>query len=65
MGWSQAALAKSAKIGLGTVQRMEKANDSVVCSVDTLTRVHRALNKAGVHFLNDSSPGVRLVKPGT
>jgi hypothetical protein len=39
---------------------MEGFDDAVGARTDTLTRVVAILEKAGVEFLNDGSPGVRL-----
>lgn len=47
-------------MALGTVRRMENFNDNVGARTDTLLRVTACLQKAGVEFLNDGQPGVRL-----
>ena len=60
MDWSQEDLAKNAGVGLGTIQRLEKTNGKVVCTTATLDAVSSALATAGIRFLNDSEPGVRL-----
>lgn len=61
LGWTQSELARKSKIALGTLRRMEEANEpSGSTRTETLIRVTEALEKAGVEFLNDEQPGVRL-----
>lgn len=60
LGWSQNELAKRAKVGIETVRRMERCEGPVAARTDTLLSVGETLHKAGVDFLNDGSPGVRL-----
>jgi hypothetical protein len=43
---------------------MEGFDDAVSARTDTLTRVVVTLEKAGVEFLDDGSPGVRLKLKG-
>ncbi len=62
LGWTQEGLAQRAKVGLGTVRRMEDFDGPVRARTETLGKVVRALEKAGVEFLNDERPGVRLRK---
>jgi predicted transcriptional regulator len=62
LGWTQEGLAERAKVGLGTVRRMEDFDGAVGARTETLGKVVRALEKAGVEFLNDERPGVRLKK---
>lgn len=47
-------------MALGTVKRMEGFDGPVGARTDTLTRVVTVFEKAGVDFLNDDGPGVRL-----
>jgi hypothetical protein len=55
-------LAQKAGVALSTVMRMESNDDSVICSTVTMEKVSRTLQAAGIQFLNDSEPGVRLSK---
>ncbi|HTU44879.1 MAG TPA: hypothetical protein VMF91_07445 [Bryobacteraceae bacterium] len=43
---------------------MESFDGEVGARTSTLSRVKRALEKAGVEFLDDERPGVRLRKAG-
>jgi transcriptional regulator with XRE-family HTH domain len=60
LGWTQKELAKRGEVALGTLRKMEESGDAVDARTDTLIKVMTALDKAGIIFLNDDSPGVRL-----
>jgi predicted transcriptional regulator len=60
LGWSQEELSRKAKVGLGTVKRMEGFDGAVEARTETVRKVAGVLERAGVEFLNDKSPGVRL-----
>jgi predicted transcriptional regulator len=60
LGWTQEELSRKARIGLGTVKRMEGFDGPVGARTDTLRRAVAVFEKAGVEFLNDAKPGVRL-----
>jgi predicted transcriptional regulator len=56
----QIELAKRARVGIGTIRRMESFDGEVGARTSTLSQVQTALEMAGVEFLNDGQPGVRL-----
>jgi predicted transcriptional regulator len=60
LGWTQEELARKARVALGTVKRMEGFDGPVGARTDTLQRIVAVFEKAGVEFLNDNRPGVRL-----
>ncbi len=61
--WSARDLAERAGIHLATIQRMEGCDGMVRSTVQTLSKVQRALEAAGVEFLDDNGgTGVRLKK---
>jgi predicted transcriptional regulator len=60
LGWSQSELSKKAKVALRTILRMEGFDGAVGARTDTLGRVVAVLEKAGVEFLDDGKPGVRM-----
>ena len=64
LGWTQSHLAMKARVGLGTVRRMEDFDGRVGARTDTLDKVILVFERAGVEFLNDEQPGVRLRKMG-
>jgi transcriptional regulator with XRE-family HTH domain len=66
LGWSQAELAERADVGEMTVKRLESKAGIVGGTVDTVLRIQRALEKAGVVFISadkEAGPGVRLKGP--
>ena len=60
----QIELAKLSQVAIGTIRRMESFEGEIGARTTTLSLVRRALEKAGVDFLNDDQPGVRLRKTG-
>lgn len=62
LGWEQIELAKRARVAIGTIRRMEGFTGEIGSRTSTLSQVQAALEKAGIQFLNDESPGVRLKK---
>jgi transcriptional regulator with XRE-family HTH domain len=63
LNWRQDDLAKAAKIGLATIQRMEQREGPVMGNISTLMRIQEALETAGVCFLSPDGgggPGVRM-----
>jgi hypothetical protein len=56
----QIELAKRARVAVGTIRRMESFAGEIGARTGTLSLVTRAMEKAGVEFLNDDRPGVRL-----
>jgi predicted transcriptional regulator len=59
-GWEQTELAKKSGVAISTVRRMESFDGEIGARTSTLSLIIRALEKAGVEFLNDDRPGVRL-----
>jgi hypothetical protein len=60
LGWAQGELSKRSKVALRTIRRMEGFDEAVGARTDTLGRVTAVLEKAGIEFLDDGQPGVRL-----
>ena len=60
LGWTQEELSRKARVALGTVKRMEGFDGPVGARTDTLRRTVAVFEKAGVEFLDDDKPGVRL-----
>jgi predicted transcriptional regulator len=58
LGWHQSELARKAKVGLATIQRLEQGPDGpVMAHVATVVRITECLQKAGVRFLNFDEGG--------
>jgi predicted transcriptional regulator len=60
LGMEQVELAKRARVARGTIRRMESFEGEIGARTGTLALVQRVLEKAGVEFLNDGQPGVRM-----
>jgi predicted transcriptional regulator len=60
LDWEQIELSKKAKVAIGTIRRMESFDGPIGSRTETLRQVLGALEKAGIEFLDDGSPGVRL-----
>ncbi len=64
LGWHQSELARKAKVGLATIQRLEQGPDGpVLAHYSTVLRITECLKNAGVVFLTadeEASVGVRL-----
>lgn len=71
LGIDQKDLAAMAGVSLPTVQRMEASDGNVRGTIDTLTKVAEALDKAGIELIGDHAAstaggrGVRLKNPGS
>jgi predicted transcriptional regulator len=62
LGWAQSELSKRSRVARGTIRRMEGFDGPVSARTETLDRIVAVLEKAGVEFLNEDRPGVRLKK---
>jgi transcriptional regulator with XRE-family HTH domain len=62
--WDQRHLAEASSVSLATVKRLESKPGILVAHASTLAALTRALEEAGVEFIdeNGSGPGVRLRK---
>lgn len=61
VGWGVRELAKKAGITANTVTRIENGADA---KQSTMDKLQRALEAAGVEFINGDQPGVRLRRRG-
>jgi hypothetical protein len=60
----QQQLADAASVHVNTIRKMEaKGRAEITSAADVLRRVQTALERFGVEFLDNDSPGVRL-RPG-
>jgi predicted transcriptional regulator len=63
---NQGELARRSKVGLATVRRIENSTVDLRTTVQVLMRIQRALESAGIIFIDQDGqggPGVRLRKP--
>jgi transcriptional regulator with XRE-family HTH domain len=62
LGWSQDKLARTARVGLTTLQRIEQNQGIVKGNFSTVLKIQKALEQAGILFTDDEAGeiGVRL-----
>lgn len=67
LGWSQERLALESGVSVPTIKRLEPGDDPLRVRLDTIEKLQRALESAGVIFVaeNGEGPGVRLRKERT
>lgn len=66
VGYSQQDLADRASVSVGTVKRIEAAGIDLSGTAQTISRLQKALEEAGVVFIDQDGqqgPGVRLKQP--
>ena len=66
LGWNQKELADRADLGFATVQRAERHAVTISGMIDTVVKLQRALEEAGIEFIDadgEKGPGVRLALP--
>ena len=62
LGWSQDDLAERSGVSAPTIGRLEADGGEIGGRAETEQKIRRALEKAGIEFLNGDQPGVRLKK---
>ncbi|GEC59228.1 MULTISPECIES: transcriptional regulator [Bradyrhizobium] len=61
LGWEQHDLAARSGVAISTIRRLEGFKDAPLgAHVETLTKISRAFEAAGIEFLNGPGPGVKL-----
>jgi predicted transcriptional regulator len=60
IGWEQQHLATSAGVAVSTVRRIEGLDGPIAAHFETIEKIRRAFDHAGVEFLSEPTPGVRL-----
>jgi hypothetical protein len=59
----QTTLADAAGVAINTISRLESFTDRMPARHDTVRRLQRALEAAGIEFQDEDAPGVRLRRP--
>lgn len=59
LGMDQLALAKASGVSLPTIRRMEASQENVRANVDTLVKVIKALENAGVEFIGEGTASLK------
>ena len=65
LGMEQIELAKLARVARGTIRRMESFEGEIGTRTGTLALVQRALERAGIEFVDDGHSGVRFKRRRT
>lgn len=58
LGWRQGELASAAGVGLATLQRIEQTDGVVNGNFSTILKIEKALQDAGIHFIDDDPKGM-------
>jgi transcriptional regulator with XRE-family HTH domain len=58
IGWDQFELATKAGVGIATIRRLERMSGPIAAQFETIERIRRALERAGIEFIGDPKPGV-------
>lgn len=58
--WEQRDLAKASGVSLPTIKRLEGQRGALRSHGVTATAIRRAMESAGIEFMNGGRPGVRL-----
>jgi predicted transcriptional regulator len=56
----QETLAQAAGVSANTIRRMEGFDGPIGARTDTMRRLQRALEEAGIEFQDEGRPGVRM-----
>ena len=60
IGWEQDELAQNSGVAISTVRRLEGRDGTITARHRTVERIRLAFENAGVEFIGDPNPGVRL-----
>ena len=61
LSWTSVQLADAARVGKATIWRLESVDGPLGGEPETVAKIVGALEAAGVEFLDDSRPGVRML----
>jgi transcriptional regulator with XRE-family HTH domain len=61
LGWEQNDLAVRSDVAVSTIRRLEKQTDAgLAANFRTIEKIRHAFETAGIEFLGNPSPGVRV-----
>ena len=58
VGWDQYELAVKAGVGIATIRRLERMSGTISAQFETVEKIRRALEGAGIEFIGEPKPGV-------
>jgi predicted transcriptional regulator len=63
LGWQQHQLASNADVAISTIRRLEGLEGPICAHFETVEKIRRAFECAGIEFMGEPGPGVRLKPP--
>jgi transcriptional regulator with XRE-family HTH domain len=60
IGWEQHRLAVQAGVAISTIRRLEGLNGPIGAHFETIEKIRNAFERAGIEFVGNPNPGVRL-----
>jgi transcriptional regulator with XRE-family HTH domain len=60
IGWEQQQLARESGVAISTVRRLEGLDGGISARRRTVEKIRKAFEEAGIEFIGDPTPGVRL-----
>jgi len=60
IGWEQHRLAVQAGVAISTIRRLEGLNGPIGAHFETVEKIRNAFERAGIEFVGNPNPGVRL-----
>lgn len=60
IGWEQQQLAQESGVAISTVRRLEALGGGICARHRTIQKIRKAFESAGIEFIGDPNPGVRL-----
>jgi len=60
IGWEQHQLARESGVAISTVRRLEGLHGGICARHRTVEKIRKAFESAGIEFIGDPDPGVRL-----
>jgi predicted transcriptional regulator len=60
IGWEQHQLAVYAGVAISTIRRLEGLRGPIAANFETVEKIRRAFEEAGIEFMGHPGPGVRL-----
>jgi transcriptional regulator with XRE-family HTH domain len=57
LSWHQEDLARAAKVGLATIQRLERGEGILAAHASTMAKLKSAFEKAGIRFIDQDEQG--------
>jgi len=61
LGWEQYQLSVQSGVAISTIRRIEGSRGTAICAhFETIEKIRAAFEQAGIEFIGNPGPGVRL-----